>query len=77
MNMARCAKCRGNNVEVLSGPTRRSFLIHCLRRGCGATTVKDLGIGAAMTGALSEPRHSHTSRKNGGAPPDFNDANDG
>jgi hypothetical protein len=35
---------------------RRMFMIRCLRRGCGATAVKDLGISAALAGVIINPQ---------------------
>ncbi|HUI66019.1 MAG TPA: hypothetical protein VL126_14335 [Bacteroidota bacterium] len=48
--MPRCKKCHGSNVEIKPGPSRRTFIVHCLRRGCRATTVHELAIASALGG---------------------------
>ncbi|HXX62637.1 MAG TPA: hypothetical protein VEO56_02470 [Bacteroidota bacterium] len=50
--MPQCKKCHGSLVEIKPGPSRRMFIVHCLRRGCRATTVHELAIASALGGTL-------------------------
>ncbi len=62
--MEQCAKCGGSRLKISATAVRRLFVIRCLRRGCGATTVQDLSISAALAGVfVRPPRASGIPRK--------------
>lgn len=56
--MQRCDVCGGNRVKISGMSVRRMFTVRCLRRECGATTVRDMSISAALTGVLSKTQRT-------------------
>jgi hypothetical protein len=52
--MQRCEVCGGNRVKISGMSVRRMFTVRCLRRECGATSVRDMSIAAALAGVLTK-----------------------
>ena len=56
--MEQCTKCGGSRVKVSATTVRRYFVVRCLRRSCGATSVRDLSISAALVGVFVRPQRA-------------------
>jgi hypothetical protein len=74
--MEHCSKCGGTRVKVSATTVRRFFMIRCLRRGCGTTTVRDLSISGALAGVLVKPHRTPGTTKNHAGRMRFPDGDD-
>jgi hypothetical protein len=56
--MQRCDVCGGTRVKISGMTVRRMFTVRCLHKGCGATSVRDMSISAALAGVLTKPQRT-------------------
>jgi hypothetical protein len=54
--MAKCVSCSSQNTRVVSGGSRRAFIVICQNPACGATGEMILSLSSAVSDVLRARR---------------------